>query len=175
MALAWNAGWVNSPRGFKSRILRHTKQLVQGVDEHGFWSPPVWRELTSLRRRMGRKWFVLWHALSVIAAGVLYFYCVLPRWYELMGDMPRALGMAGRIASGRGDTRAAGSGEGDGAGDEAGYGVLHGVPPLAGAAGEVLAGRRCSMLNVEAGSVVDDQNVGKSTTTEREGDRGRVW
>lgn len=23
MALAWNAGWVNSPRGFKSRILRH--------------------------------------------------------------------------------------------------------------------------------------------------------
>lgn len=22
MALAWNAGWVNSPRGFKSRILR---------------------------------------------------------------------------------------------------------------------------------------------------------
>ena len=49
---------------------------------------------------MGRKWFVLWHALSVIAAGVLYFYCVLPRWYELMGDMPRALGMAGRIASG---------------------------------------------------------------------------
>ncbi|TVS84354.1 hypothetical protein [Mycobacterium helveticum] len=49
---------------------------------------------------MGRKWFVLWHALSAIAAGVLYFYCVLPRWYELMGDMPRALGMAGRIASG---------------------------------------------------------------------------
>ncbi len=49
---------------------------------------------------MGRKWFVLWHALSVIAAGVLYFYCALPRWYELMGEMPRALGMAGRIASG---------------------------------------------------------------------------
>ncbi|MEY8013864.1 hypothetical protein [Mycobacterium servetii] len=49
---------------------------------------------------MGRKWFVLWHALSAIAAGVLYFYCVLPRWYELMGEMPRALGMAGRIASG---------------------------------------------------------------------------
>lgn len=49
---------------------------------------------------MGRKWFVLWHALSAIAAGVLYFYCVLPRWYELMGEMPRALGTAGRIASG---------------------------------------------------------------------------
>jgi hypothetical protein len=38
--------------------------------------------------------------LFSIGAGVLYFYCVLPRWYELMGDMPRALGMAGRIASG---------------------------------------------------------------------------
>ncbi|MFY2861703.1 hypothetical protein ACOJVU_18655 [Mycobacterium sp. THU-M104] len=49
---------------------------------------------------MGRKWFVLWHAFSVIAAGVLYFFCVLPRWYELMGEMPRALGMAGRITSG---------------------------------------------------------------------------
>lgn len=49
---------------------------------------------------MGRKWFVLWHALSAVAAGVLYFYCVLPRWYELMGDLPRGLGMAGRIASG---------------------------------------------------------------------------
>ncbi len=49
---------------------------------------------------MGRKWFMLWHALFSLAAGVLYFYCVLPRWYELTGDMPRGLGMAGRIASG---------------------------------------------------------------------------
>lgn len=49
---------------------------------------------------MGRKWFLLWHVLFAVAAGVLYFYCVLPRWYELMGEMPRALGMAGRIASG---------------------------------------------------------------------------
>ncbi len=49
---------------------------------------------------MGRKWFVLWHALSAIAAGALYFFCVLPRWYELMGDMPHGLAMAGRIASG---------------------------------------------------------------------------
>lgn len=29
MALAWNAGWVNSPRGFKSRILR---QVVRSAD-----------------------------------------------------------------------------------------------------------------------------------------------
>jgi hypothetical protein len=49
---------------------------------------------------MGRKVAIPWHALFSIGAGVLYFFCVLPRWYELIGDMPRALGMAGRIASG---------------------------------------------------------------------------
>jgi flagellar biosynthesis GTPase FlhF len=49
---------------------------------------------------MGRKVAIPWHLLFSIGAGVLYFFCVLPRWYELMGDMPRALGMAGRIASG---------------------------------------------------------------------------
>jgi hypothetical protein len=49
---------------------------------------------------MGRKVAIPWHSLFSIGAGVLYFFCVLPRWPELMGDMPRALGMAGRIASG---------------------------------------------------------------------------
>jgi hypothetical protein len=49
---------------------------------------------------MGRRVAIPWHLLFSIGAGVLYFFCVLPRWYELMGDMPRALGMAGRIASG---------------------------------------------------------------------------
>ncbi|BBX63958.1 hypothetical protein MSAS_31320 [Mycobacterium saskatchewanense] len=49
---------------------------------------------------MARKWFIAWHTLFFVAAGVLYFFCVLPRWYELMGEMPRGLGMAGRIASG---------------------------------------------------------------------------
>jgi hypothetical protein len=49
---------------------------------------------------MGRKVAIPWHLSFSIGAGVLYFYCVLPRWYELMGDMSRALGMAGRIASG---------------------------------------------------------------------------
>src|ERR1700758_1456592 len=53
-----------------------------------------------MRRRMGRKVAIPWHLVFSIGAGVLYFLCVLPRWSELMGDMPRALGMAGRIASG---------------------------------------------------------------------------
>src|SRR2546430_17125990 len=51
-------------------------------------------------RRMGRKVAIPWHLLFSIGAGVLYFYCVLPRWYELTGDMTRGLGMAGRLASG---------------------------------------------------------------------------
>jgi hypothetical protein len=49
---------------------------------------------------MGRTWAIVWHALFSIVAGVLYFLCVLPRWSELMGETPHALGMAGRIASG---------------------------------------------------------------------------
>src|ERR1700757_5223769 len=53
-----------------------------------------------MRRRMGRKVAIPWHLLFSFGAGVLYFFCLLPRWAELMGDMPRALGMAGRIASG---------------------------------------------------------------------------
>ena len=32
MALAWNAGWVNSPRGFKSRILRAQFQGVTRLE-----------------------------------------------------------------------------------------------------------------------------------------------
>jgi hypothetical protein len=49
---------------------------------------------------MGRKVAIPWHAALSIAAGVLYFLCVLPRWSELLGDTPHALGMTGRIASG---------------------------------------------------------------------------
>jgi hypothetical protein len=49
---------------------------------------------------MGRKVAIPWHLLFSIGAGVLYFLCVLPRWSELMGDTPQALGMAGRIAAG---------------------------------------------------------------------------
>jgi hypothetical protein len=39
MALAWNAGWVNSPRGFKSRILR---KRVRGADMHDIGLESVW-------------------------------------------------------------------------------------------------------------------------------------
>lgn len=41
---------------------------------------------------MGRKVAVLWHASFSIGAGVLYFYFVLPRWPELMGDTGHSLG-----------------------------------------------------------------------------------
>lgn len=57
MALAWNAGWVNSPRGFKSRILRCTFCHEEG---------------------MGRRVAMLLHASVSIGAGVLFFYFVLP-------------------------------------------------------------------------------------------------
>ncbi|MCV7031100.1 hypothetical protein [Mycobacterium sherrisii] len=49
---------------------------------------------------MGRKVAIPWHMLFSVGAGVLYFLCVLPRWSELMGDTPRALGIAGRIGAG---------------------------------------------------------------------------
>lgn len=49
---------------------------------------------------MGRKVAVLWHASFSIGAGVLYFYFVLPRWPELMGDTGHSLGTGLRIATG---------------------------------------------------------------------------
>ena len=49
---------------------------------------------------MGRKVAIPWHLVFSIGAGVLYFFCVLPRWSELMGDTSRGLGMAGRIGAG---------------------------------------------------------------------------
>ncbi|BBY06110.1 hypothetical protein [Mycobacterium noviomagense] len=49
---------------------------------------------------MGRKVAVLWHASSWIAAGALYFFFAIPRWYELMGKTPHALGTAARIGCG---------------------------------------------------------------------------
>ncbi|HEX5252261.1 MAG TPA: hypothetical protein VFW69_00025 [Mycobacterium sp.] len=49
---------------------------------------------------MGRKVAIPWHALFSIAAGFLYFFFVLPRWPELMGDTSRTLGMALRIVTG---------------------------------------------------------------------------
>jgi MFS family permease len=49
---------------------------------------------------MGRNVAVVWHASFCIAAGVLYFFFVLPRWPELLGDWPFGLGMAMRIVTG---------------------------------------------------------------------------
>src|SRR5580693_7560543 len=49
---------------------------------------------------MARKWAILWHALFSIGAGVLYFYFVLPRWPELMGDTSHTAGTALRIVTG---------------------------------------------------------------------------
>lgn len=49
---------------------------------------------------MGRKVAMLWHSLFSIGAGVLYFFFVLPRRPELMGDTTHALGTTLRIVTG---------------------------------------------------------------------------
>lgn len=49
---------------------------------------------------MNRKVAVAWHASFSIAAGVLYFFFVLPRWPELLGDTSHALGTVLRIVTG---------------------------------------------------------------------------
>src|ERR1700748_1054595 len=73
MALAWSAGWVNSPRGFKSRILRAQSGVWPGPNDRGLVAPD-----TSSRRRMGRKAAVVWHAAFSIVAGVLIALAALP-------------------------------------------------------------------------------------------------
>ena len=49
---------------------------------------------------MGRNVAILWHALFSAIAGVLYFFFVLPRWHELMGETSHAWGTAFRITTG---------------------------------------------------------------------------
>ena len=49
---------------------------------------------------MGRKAATWWHVTFSIAAGVLYFFFVLPRWPELMGDTSHTLGTVARIVAG---------------------------------------------------------------------------
>lgn len=49
---------------------------------------------------MGRRIAILWHASFSVGAGVLYFFFVLPRWYELMGQTTHSLGTALRIVTG---------------------------------------------------------------------------
>src|SRR5689334_3084309 len=95
MALAWNAGWVNSPQGFKSPILR----TRSGVRPAGPTATVAPRPITN-RRAMSRTVAVVWHASFSIAAGVLYFFFVLPRWWELSGDTSPTLGTALRIVTG---------------------------------------------------------------------------
>src|SRR5437588_7777432 len=95
MALAWNAGWVNSPRGFKSRILRTRSGMRPGTIVRT-WSLSG----RPKRRVMGRRAATLWHATFSIAAGVLYFFFVLPRWSELTGETSHTLGTALRIVAG---------------------------------------------------------------------------
>jgi hypothetical protein len=48
-----------------------------------------------------RRWIaVLWHTSFLILAAVLYFFFVLPRWPELLGDTSHTLGTAVRIVTG---------------------------------------------------------------------------
>jgi outer membrane biosynthesis protein TonB len=49
---------------------------------------------------MGRTVAVVWHASFSLAAGVLYFFFVLPRWPELLGDTSHTLGTVLRIVTG---------------------------------------------------------------------------
>ncbi|HYO00583.1 MAG TPA: hypothetical protein VET27_01270 [Mycobacterium sp.] len=48
-----------------------------------------------------RRWIaVLWHASFFVLAGALYFFFVLPRWFELTGAWPVGLGLPMRIVCG---------------------------------------------------------------------------
>jgi hypothetical protein len=49
---------------------------------------------------MRRRAAIFWHATLSVAAGVLYFFFVLPRWPELVGDTSHGLGTVARIAAG---------------------------------------------------------------------------
>ena len=49
---------------------------------------------------MSRKVAVAWHASFSIAAGVLYFFFILPRWPELRGTTSHTLGTVLRIVAG---------------------------------------------------------------------------
>jgi hypothetical protein len=48
---------------------------------------------------MGRTVAVVWHASFSAIAAVLYFFFVLPRWWELTGATPHGLGTALRIVA----------------------------------------------------------------------------
>lgn len=49
---------------------------------------------------MRRGFAMSWHALSFVLAAALYFVFVLPRWWEMMGDVSHGLGTSMRIVTG---------------------------------------------------------------------------
>jgi hypothetical protein len=49
---------------------------------------------------MSRTVAVVWHASFCVVAGALYFFFVLPRWPELLGDTSHTLGTVLRIVAG---------------------------------------------------------------------------
>lgn len=49
---------------------------------------------------MRRSVAVTWHASFSLVAAVLYFFFVLPRWFELTGETPHVLGTVLRIVTG---------------------------------------------------------------------------
>lgn len=49
---------------------------------------------------MRRGFAMLWHPLSFLLAAALYFVFVLPRWWEMMGDISHGVGTTLRIVTG---------------------------------------------------------------------------
>jgi hypothetical protein len=49
---------------------------------------------------MGRKAAIFWHAALSLLAGAAYYFAVLPRQFELMGEFSHGQGTAGRIGCG---------------------------------------------------------------------------
>lgn len=49
---------------------------------------------------MRRTGAMLWHASFSVIAAVLYFFFVVPRWFELTGQLPSTLGTVLRIVTG---------------------------------------------------------------------------
>src|SRR6202161_2260426 len=95
MALAWNAGWVNALAGSNPA----SSALSPGNDQARLVGSGRFR-ITSSRRSMRRRVAIFWHATLSLAAGVLYFFFVLPRWPELTGDTSHGLGTVARIVAG---------------------------------------------------------------------------
>ncbi len=73
MALAWKAGWVNSPQGFESPILRHARSHR---DRERFYDGPVdERELTALLRLHASRHSVPGAVLGIFRDGTVTTAC----------------------------------------------------------------------------------------------------